>query len=146
MKKLGSIITMLIIVLTILSSCSDSAAAPKASVTVTLNTGESSDSSSAAASRTLLPSEIPGITTYSITLSEVDKNDGTIVSDGYSQNGKFSSDTTTFTFPSVRIGTYTVIVEGLGESDTPIANGSRTPWRRMILHLSQMENTKVLSQ
>ena len=124
MKKLGSIITMLIIVLTILSSCSDSAAAPKASVTVTLNTGESSDSSSAAASRTLLPSEIPGITTYSITLSEVDKNDGTIVSDGYSQNGKFSSDTTTFTFPSVRIGTYTVIVEGLGESDTPIANGS----------------------
>ena len=126
MKRIGSIACL--IILTILASCANSAPVPTADVVVTLNNPESEIASRTAgmSGRTMLPSELPEISTYTVILKEVEgSGDDYILTDSQPVSNNYPGSSEQFEFDNIRLGTYTVIVQGIGtSSDVPVVNGT----------------------
>ena len=113
MKRIRSLsAAIMIVALMILSACTNSTSIPRSDVTVTLN-GASSDTpmTKVLASRTLLPEEMPEISTYTISIAQVSGNG--VVPESDIEYSFDDGSLTKFTLPNVPLGTYTIVVEGL---------------------------------
>ena len=122
MKKFKSLsAAVCIVALMILSACTNSSSVPRSNVTVTLN-GAETISARGISSRTLLPEEMPEISTYTISIAQI--NGEGIISDS---NMEFSFDDgslTEFTLTNVPLGTYTIVVEGLDKEAKKVVRGT----------------------
>lgn len=113
MKRIRSLsAAIMIVALMILSACTNSTSIPRSDVTVTLN-GASSDTpmTKVLASRTLLPEEMPEISTYTISIAQVSGKG--VVPESDIEYSFDDGSLTKFTLPNVPLGTYTIVVEGL---------------------------------
>ena len=74
----------------------------------------------------MLPSELPEISTYTVILKEVEgSGDDYILTDSQPVSNNYPGSSEQFEFDNIRLGTYTVIVQGIGtSSDVPVVNGT----------------------
>ena len=126
MKKFGSVLCL--IILMVMASCANTTPVPTGDVTVTLSNREEQAATRAAekTSRTMLPSELPEISTYTVTLKEVTRQGNEwVLTDDQPIPDNFPGTSDTFEFENVRLGTYTVIIQGLGtDNSIPVVNGT----------------------
>ena len=102
-----------------LASCISSPDVPTGDVVVSLsNYAESS----------LIPDTVPQISTYTVSLAEVVSKDGEwqLVENAGKRTESFPGSSTEFVFENVKLGTYTVSIQGLGRDAKPVLNGSGT--------------------
>ena len=126
MKKFGSVLCL--IILMVMASCANTTPVPTGDVTVTLSNREEKAATRAAGktSRTMLPSELPEISTYTVTLKEVTRQGNEwVLTDDQPIPDNFPGNDYEFKFENVKLGTYTVIVQGIGTtSSIPVVNGT----------------------
>lgn len=126
MKKFGSVLCL--IILMVMASCANTTPVPTGDVTVTLSNREEKAATRAAGktSRTMLPSELPEISTYTVTLKEVTRQGNEwVLTEDQPIPDNFPGTSDTFEFENVRLGTYTVIIQGLGTNNSiPVVNGT----------------------
>ena len=126
MKKFGSVLCL--IILMVMASCANTTPVPTGDVTVTLSNHEEKAATRAAGktSRTMLPSELPEISTYTVTLKEVTRQGNEwVLTDDQPIPDNFPGTSDKFEFENVRLGTYTVIIQGLGtDNSIPVVNGT----------------------
>lgn len=126
MKKFGSVLCL--IILMVMASCANTTPVPTGDVTVTLSNHEEKAATRAAGktSRTMLPSELPEISTYTVTLKEVTRQGNEwVLTDDQPIPDNFPGNDYEFKFENVKLGTYTVIVQGIGTtSSIPVVNGT----------------------
>lgn len=126
MKKFGSVLCL--IILMVMASCANTTPVPTGDVTVTLSNREEKAATRAAGktSRTMLPSELPEISTYTVTLKEVTRQGNEwVLTDDQPIPDNFPGKDYEFKFENVKLGTYTVIVQGIGTtSSIPVVNGT----------------------
>ena len=127
MRKLGSLSAILLIVLAILSSCTNSTSVPRADAKIEINGGSDAAVSKSYVSRTLLPEDLPDISAYDISITEINDVTGETIPNGFSETKRYESSEKnfTFTFNNIKLGTYAVTVEAIGKVGTdPVLSGS----------------------
>ena len=116
MKSFGYIAFFLLAAI-MLIACTSSPDVPTGNVVVSLNS---------VAESTLLPDEIPEISTYTVSIAEVVNKDGSwqLKDNSAKRTESFPGSSSEFVFENVRLGTYTVSIQGLGRDARPVLNGS----------------------
>lgn len=109
-------------VIIVLSACTNSTSIPRSDVTVTLNGSASTVSRKAMSSRTLLPEEMPTISTYTISIAQV--NGEGVIPDTNKEFSFNDGNLTEFLLKDVPLGTYSIVVEGLDKNAKLVVRGT----------------------
>ncbi len=124
MKKIGSVFTIISIVLMILSCANSTPSVPRADAKVMLNQAVAVSKAVGSSSNETLS----GVSTYSVSLGAISKENGKwIISADQSgkRNESFPGTASEFVIKNVELGTYAVIIDAFGpDGKTKMFNGS----------------------
>lgn len=117
-KRFMAISVFCMAVIMVLSACTNSPGVPTADAVITINGGSPEIAArSAIQPRTMLPENLPEISAYDISLSEVKSEaEGTVYSAGTPTRFTTSELETAITFKNVKLGTYAVTVNAIGKT------------------------------
>ena len=117
-KRFMAISVFCMTVIMVLSACTNSPGVPTADAVITINGGSPEKAArSAVQPRTMLPDNLPEISAYDISLSEVKSEaEGTVYSAGTPTRFTTSELETAITFKNVKLGTYAVTVNAIGKT------------------------------
>ena len=117
-NRFMAILVFCMAVIMVLSACTNSPGVPTADAVITINGGSPEKAArSAVQPRTMLPENLPEISAYDISLSEVKSEaEGTVYSAGTPTRFTTSELETAITFKNLKLGTYAVTVNAIGKT------------------------------